>query len=124
MRTKPSVRSRLLEWLLWRLPLKSEFAKTDGLRNRVLKSRPKSPRPPRSFYRRFKVEETMQDGQRVFTLSPRKGPAKLHVLYLHGGAYVYQIMGTQWRMMAQLLKRMDLAITIPLYPLAPEHTCT
>lgn len=121
---KPSVRSRLLAWLLWRLPLKAEFQKTDGLRGRVLKSRPRNPRPPRSFHRRFKVDESTLNRQRVFTLSPRNRAARLHVLYLHGGAYVYQIMRAQWRMLAKLVERMDLAITIPLYPLAPEHTCT
>lgn len=123
MRTKPSVRSRLLEWVLWRLRLRKEFEQVDALRGRVLKSRPRNPRPPRSFSRRFRVADTTLHGQRIFTLSPRNRPAKLHVLYLHGGAYVYEVMGAQWRMVAQLMKRLDLAITVPLYPLAPEHTC-
>ena len=123
MRTKPSLRSRLLEWLLWRLNTKAQFARVEGLRKRVVKARPRDPRPPRSLYRRFRVSETMQDAHRVFTLAPRKRPVNLHVVYLHGGAYVAEIMPAQWRMMARLLHQLDAAITVPLYPLAPEHTC-
>ena len=65
----------------------------------------------------------MHHGQRIFTLSRRGRPAQLYVLYLHGGAYVYEMMPVQWKMMARLLQRLDVAVTVPLYPLAPEHTC-
>lgn len=123
MRTKPSLRSRLLEWLLWRLNTKSRLASVKGLRDQVLSSRPRNPRPPRSVYRRLRVEESTQDGQLVITLSPRKRPARLHVIYLHGGAYVSEVMPVQWKMMARLLQRIDATVTVPLYPLAPEHTC-
>ena len=123
LHTKPSLLSRLLEWLLWRLPAKKRFADVRGLRERVLSERPRDPRPPRSLYRRFRVEESMHDGQRVFTLSPRERAVQLHVIYLHGGAYVAEMMPVQWKMMARLLERLDASITVPLYPLAPEHTC-
>ncbi len=122
MRTKPSLRSRLLEWVLWRLRVKGMF-KLDGLRERVIKSRPADPRPPRAFYRRYRVEETVRDGRPVFTLSPKNGPVSKHVLYLHGGAYVYEMMSLQWKMLGRLLDQAEVSITVPLFPLAPEHTC-
>lgn len=122
MRTNPSVRSRLLEWMLWRIRIKKMFQNTDGLRGRVLKARPKDPKPPRSMYRRFRVEQTMQDGQSIFTISRQKSAAGKSLLYIHGGAYVYEIMGTQWKMIGKLLNLVDLRVTVPLYPLAPEDT--
>lgn len=119
----PSLRSQMIEWVLWRLRVKARFAKTDGFRERVINSRPTNPRPPRSFYRRYRVHQTTQAGKLIFTISPRNGRARKHLLYLHGGAYVYEIMGMQWRMLARFLDKADATVTVPLYPLAPEYTC-
>ena len=82
--SKPSLRSRLIEWALWRLHVKKMF-NPQGLRERVLKSRPRSVRPPRSLYRRFEISQTAQDGKPVFTLRRRKSTSGAGVLYLHGG---------------------------------------
>ncbi len=120
---RPSLRSQMIEWVLWRLRVKGRFANTDGFRERVVKSRPTNPRPPRSFYRRYRVDETSQAGKPIFTISPRNGLARKHLLYLHGGAYVFEIMGIQWRMLARFLDEADAAVTVPLFPLAPESTC-
>ena len=122
MPTQPSFRSRLIEWFLWRLRFKRRF-RPEGLRERVLKSRPRNPQPPRSLYRRFQVREHTSQGQRVFTLTPKKRPVELHVLYLHGGAFVYEMAENQWALVARLLKHANVSLTVPLYPLAPEHTC-
>jgi acetyl esterase/lipase len=113
----------MIEWVLWRLRVKGRFAKTDGFRERVVKSRPTNPRPPGSFYRRYRVDETSQAGKPIFTISPRNGQTRKHLLYLHGGAYVYEIMGMQWRMLARFLDEADATVMVPLYPLAPEYTC-
>lgn len=118
---KPSLRSRLIEWALWRLKVKKMF-NPQGLRERVLKSRPKSVKPPRSLYRRFEISEIVQDGQPVFTLRRRKSTSTASVLYLHGGAYVYEMMSMQWTLLGKLLDRTDISITVPIFPLAPEHT--
>jgi monoterpene epsilon-lactone hydrolase len=120
---RPSLRSQMIEWVLWRLRVKTRFTKTDGFRERVVNSRPTNPRPPRSFYRRYCVHQTTQAGKLIFTISPRNGQARKHLLYLHGGAYVYEIMGMQWRMLARFLDEADATVTVPLFPLAPEYTC-
>ena len=119
-RTKPSLSSRLIEWILWRMGIKKMFAQTDGLKERVLKSRPKHAGPPRSVRRRFYVEETSMQGRPVFTISRQPGLSKPdssngRVLFLHGGAYIYEIMGMQWKLLASLLKRADVTIVVPLY---------
>jgi monoterpene epsilon-lactone hydrolase len=36
---------------------------------------------------------------------------------------VFEIMDIQWRMIARFLDEADAAVTVPLYPLAPESTC-
>jgi hypothetical protein len=64
---KPSLRSRMLEWVFWRIRAKSRFEKTDGFRETTIKSRPSNPRPPRSIYRRYNVVENTQHGSFIFT---------------------------------------------------------
>jgi monoterpene epsilon-lactone hydrolase len=56
-------------------------------------------------------------------ISRKNGEATKHLLYLHGGAYAYQIMGMQWKMIVRLIDQPDVDVTVPLYPLTPEHTC-
>ncbi|HEV3395142.1 MAG TPA: alpha/beta hydrolase, partial [Xanthobacteraceae bacterium] len=45
-----------------------------------------------------------------------------HVLYLHGGAYVLDIISAHWNMVARLVRYTGCLAVVPLYPLAPEHT--
>ncbi len=47
----------------------------------------------------------------------------MHVVYLHGGAYVYDMAPVQWRMLGKLMRLVEIELTAPLYPLAPEATC-
>ncbi len=119
---RASLRSRLIEWGLRLFRLKKMFSNTQGLREKVLKGRPKDAAPPRSMYRRYRIEETSQAGRRVFTLRRNAGKGDNDILYLHGGAYVYEMMSMQWNLLGKMLDRSDLTITVPLFPLAPEST--
>jgi acetyl esterase/lipase len=122
--SKSSVRSRLLEWALWRLHMKKRMGGLEGLRAQVIKSRPANAQPPRSMYTRFEINETEGAGCRVFTLSRRAGQQSKHILYFHGGAYVYEIMGLLWKMIGRLLEEVDVSVIVPLYLLVPEHQCS
>jgi acetyl esterase/lipase len=74
--------------------------------------------------RRFVIQERHEGQCRVFTLHPRAKPAAgPHILYLHGGAFVFAITSQHWRFIARLIQRLGCSVTVPLYPLAPEHTC-
>jgi acetyl esterase/lipase len=46
------------------------------------------------------------------------------VLYFHGGAYIYEIAGVQWRAAAQIAVSSDFRMVVPIYPLAPLSTAT
>ena len=46
-----------------------------------------------------------------------------HMLYLHGGCYVVEFApGLYWPFLANLSARLCRTVTVPMYPLAPEHT--
>ena len=118
-----SLQARLIEWAVRVIGVKARLGRMEGRRDRILKGRPKDPRPPKSLYRRYHVEERSSDGLRTFTLAPRTRSARAQVFYLHGGAYVAEIADVQWKLLANLMDRAEIAATVPLYPLAPESTC-
>ena len=44
------------------------------------------------------------------------------MLYLHGGAYCFEMTSFHWQLVAELARRLDAHVTVPIYPLAPEHS--
>jgi acetyl esterase/lipase len=43
-----------------------------------------------------------------------------HVVYLHGGAYINQIVRQHWQLIAYLAHQAPAQVTVPIYPLAPR----
>ncbi len=54
----------------------------------------------------------------VITLTPPK-PGLLHILYLHGGAWVFPPRSPHWDFLSRLCDETGATITMPLYPLGP-----
>lgn len=79
-------------------------------------------RPSRALRREFLVSSTTADGHETFTVAPREGASRHHILYLHGGAYVFEMIGLHWRTIAALIRRTGATVTVPIYPLAPRHS--
>jgi acetyl esterase/lipase len=46
------------------------------------------------------------------------------VLYLHGGAYTYEISPLHWRFVRQLALSVPAKLEVPIYPLAPQATAS
>lgn len=67
------------------------------------------------------VEEARVGEVRVVTLRPRRAPSGVHVVYLHGGAYVHPVLTTHWNLLARLVRASGAVVTVPLYGLAPAH---
>lgn len=69
------------------------------------------------------------DGFAVFTVTPKGtrrdpelGRSDWHILYLHGGGYCDQLLSIHWEIVLSLIRYTGARITVPAYPLAPEHT--
>jgi epsilon-lactone hydrolase len=58
----------------------------------------------------------------VFTIKPRDKSSDIHVLYLHGGAYVKSFAKQHWKFFGLLVEHLKCTITAPDYPLAPRYT--
>ncbi|WP_417459199.1 alpha/beta hydrolase [Kordiimonas sp.] len=78
--------------------------------------------PPKKLYEHFTITEREVDGFPVFTMKEKSTSMRQHLFYLHGGAYVGEILPQQWEFAAHLAARTHSQVTIPIYPLAPEHT--
>lgn len=65
--------------------------------------------------------DTIVAGVRTMSLAPDSGPSgPMRIFYIHGGAYVFDLMDIQWTIAAGLVDRIRTEIVVPLYPLAPE----
>ena len=59
-------------------------------------------------------------GRSVWHLRPRNGQPRGHLLYFHGGGYIFSAAQPHWSSLCELVERYGIAVTAPLYPLAPE----
>lgn len=79
--------------------------------------------PPRRLTLRGSVVCEEVAGMRVYVYRPRDASAKKgHVVYLHGGSYVFEISPEHHRFCAELARAVGCQVSVPIYPLAPEST--
>ena len=66
------------------------------------------------------VTQTEFGGRPIWTLAPKDREPSAHILYWHGGGYVYPAADVHWAFLAHMAKVHGWSVTAPLYPLAPE----
>ena len=65
------------------------------------------------------VTQTTESGMQVYTFTPAGQPTRAAVLYLHGGAYIYQASDFHWQLIDALCQKMGATIVAPMYPKIP-----
>jgi acetyl esterase/lipase len=103
--------------------VRRKFAHERSLTRYVEGGRGGPARPPISMRRHFHLTLEGKHGFEVYRVAPRSGPIAGNVLYLHGGAYVDDILRWHWRFIARMARRLNMTFTVPLYPLAPQYDC-
>jgi acetyl esterase/lipase len=85
---------------------------------------PYAGRPSHAVRRRIDVTRNDLDGRPVYEVAPKgTGATGGHMLYLHGGGYVMDLIpAVHWPFIARLARTLRRTITVPIYPLAPEHS--
>lgn len=117
----PSIRSHLVAFIVghWH---RSAFTSSEGLHRWIAWARRReNPAPPVAVARRLDIARREVDGFPVYEVRPRRIESRLRLLYLHGGAYVFQIGRYHWSLIGELAERLGATVTVPVYPLAPEH---
>ncbi|MBD8871069.1 alpha/beta hydrolase fold domain-containing protein [Nocardioides sp. MJB4] len=80
------------------------------------------PTPPRSLTRHREVTTRTVAGFAVHRVLPRSGVRERGaVVYLHGGAYVSEIVSQHWSLVADLADATGRPVHVPIYGLAPQH---
>src|SRR5688500_2751096 len=76
---------------------------------------------PRALRTRCEIQRETVLGSTVYRLTPRQGGSGLELIYVHGGAYVSPLSRFHWNIIRELIRETGANVTVPLYPLAPEH---
>ncbi len=57
-----------------------------------------------------------------FTLSPLQNSQPFYIIYTQGIAYFQRLVLIHWMIIGKLIKHLGASLTVPIYPLTPEHT--
>ena len=122
--TSLSLLARLMPLVMTLRGAKRRYASAELTLARVKRDRakPRSFAPPASLSRRARVERRDEQGWPVYAVSPLAGGTPNRVLYLHGGANVYEIVSQHWGLVGELASAASARIDVAIYPLAPQGT--
>ncbi|RWC88144.1 MAG: alpha/beta hydrolase [Mesorhizobium sp.] len=116
----PSLKSHVVSFVL-RHSRKQAFSSPENLRRWIAAARKtEDHHPPAALQQRYDIQTRSVDGFPVYEIAPRAGEHR-RILYLHGGAYVFEITPYHWYLIADMADRLGYGITVPIYPIAPEH---
>ena len=75
--------------------------------------------PKRIYHTKVKIEELFGCQMVIFNENP---DTERFIIYLHGGAYVNEILTLHIEFCDKLAKKANATVIAPIYPLAPNHT--
>jgi len=109
----PSVRSE-----------KRRFRDPEAMRRAITAEhlRPTRFAPPSRLDGDVDVAIRWREGWAIYEVTPRRGAPIGDAVYLHGGAYIYEISSVHWNLIARLASATSTRFTVPIYPLAPRAT--
>ena len=114
----PSLQSKIFAWIL----------KTANFKNRVEKravskiKRSKTGFMPRRFHRAYQVSIQSFQAKEIATFEAKERTSKKHIIFFHGGAYLFEASPRHWRLAEKIVKKSLYRMTLIDYPLAPEHS--
>ncbi|KND90944.1 Esterase [Tolypocladium ophioglossoides CBS 100239] len=117
-----SFKAYIFSWIIW-WTRKGIFQSPEALNKQIkIRRMTQDHRPPEPLRTRLIIEQREVGGFPVYEVSPKsETPNKARILYLHGGAFVFEISPLHWELVATLAERLQAAVTLPIYPLGPEY---
>ena len=118
-----SIQSKLFKAMLRIVNLKKTWEVTgDELRKNIEKKQAlESHEPPIKVRNKFNISKKESNGYCFYVMKPLNKVGKKHIIFLHGGGFVYEIMSHHWKFLGLLIDSLQCTITVPIYPLAPKH---
>ena len=99
--------------------LKGSFTK--ALQNRAI-DKWEVKEPPKKMFRKLQITSSQVNGRNCFTLQSKRLRDKTHILYLHGGGYIFGMNKMHWNLLLKLTQKLKCTIVAPYYPLAPANS--
>lgn len=126
-----SVLSYILPWATWFL-FKGCFQSPEALQAQIDKEKQKERKavtpahePSKRIRKTANWRETVVGGHAVYEVTSKSGrPIRNRILFIHGGAFIFEITPLHWRVVIELADRLDAVVTVPIYPLGPDHHLT
>jgi acetyl esterase/lipase len=81
-------------------------------------------RPLNSMYLKYDIEVDDSLGHNVWSIEPVWNMSEKVVIYLHGGAYMYNFVSPHWSFISEIIDQLKAKVVAPDYPLAPEYNAT
>lgn len=117
----PSLTARIMGFVLRKTGVFRKNYTGGILQEGIAKSRAAPAQLPTSKMKaRLAVSCETFEGRDVWRIAPKDREPAGHLLYFHGGGYVYPAVSIHWDFYAHLAEKHGLAVTAPLYPIAPE----
>lgn len=112
-----SLQSSFLAWIFKLINFRKIFEK------RADKRIPRSKRDfvPKRIERLYEVNRNVIHGRSVATFEQKGHSTNIHIVFLHGGAYIFEAGMHHWRFAEKIVKQSHCRMTLIDYPLAPEH---
>lgn len=82
------------------------------------------PKPVAKANSAYEVKQSSFKGRTIWHIEPTHGRPTAHVLFWHGGGYVYPATDVHWKFLTHMAATHGWSVTTPLYPLAPEATAS
>ncbi len=78
---------------------------------------------PKSLLKNFIIKEAEQNERMIWTISAINSKSDLIIIYLHGGAYMGNLITEHWRLIEKVISKTSATMVVPDYPLTPESGC-
>lgn len=117
-----SLRARLLFFIVRISGLKNYLLKPGKAEKIIARDHARGHAPPVRWLRKHcDIETAGIDGQPLYRLNAKKNGSSLHIFYLHGGGYAFNIVSLHWHFIKKLIRKTGASVTVPIYPLSPEN---
>jgi epsilon-lactone hydrolase len=113
---RPSLISRIMSMVFKIINFKKIVEK------RAYKQKPKPNKSfiPKRIERKYLTEIQSIDSKEIVTFGQKEIVANNHIIFLHGGAYIFDISPSHWKLASKIVDNCSCRITVVDYPLAPE----
>jgi monoterpene epsilon-lactone hydrolase len=114
---KQSIQSKILNKVLKLI----NFKKLVEMKAFIQKGRSKKPFVPKSILTKHYTDIERIDSKEIATIEHKDNVTNSHVIFLHGGAYIFDISSSHWKLASNIVDKTYCKMTIVDYPLAPEN---